>query len=177
MAAIKTAPLQELPAVLENAKAAGRIPLLLDASKAKVDTFFQYSNGQLLEGKWLVKLQIDKKPEEEIKEYMRGKLVNAMKYGQVLAIAMTNTAANLAGYFDPAYFPQEVFTDQAAFLKEENFMKVTRKPDTADTAGLFIVHKDFQVLVTSHFAVEDATEFLADSLPLSSMDIIGIQSD
>jgi len=43
--------------------------------------------------------------------------------------------------------------------------------------GVFIVHRDFRVVVCSHFKVDDYEEFLARALPLDKLQAILVTGD
>merc|ERR1711971_119545 len=101
---------------------------------------------------------------------MRKKLVNAMKYGKVLVIAMQNSAADIIGSYNakdsfpvPDVFIPKRIVDKAVwslFVKDEDMVY----PNT--NVKIFVVKEGFQVVVTSQFPIEDYKEFLETAIPL-----------
>jgi len=103
-------------------------------------------------------------------EEMRQKLVNSMKFGKTLVIAMQSSAADIVESYngkDTFPVPEVFIPDQICnesvwkqFVKEEDM----HYPNT--NVKIFIVKPEFQVVLTSQFSVEDYSDFLENALPL-----------
>ena len=94
----------------------GRTALLVDNSADKVvDTFFLYRPVQVLEAKRMImEERMGRCNRAQLLEQARLKLVNAMRYGQVLYVRMSTTAcAFKTTYNGPTTLPLALF-DQAA---------------------------------------------------------------
>merc|ERR1711977_690370 len=144
----------------------GKTPLLLDQTENKVmDTFFQYQNAQIVEAKKLIMQGRTPDGLAEVLDEARMQLVRSMGRGYTLYVRMTNSAADFRGkYNNPEMFPIEVM-DRAVVegaLEEE----ITEQGNHPLAGVVRDVHKEFNVVVCSHFKVEDYEEFLSKSIPL-----------
>merc|ERR1711918_295930 len=115
-------------------------------------------------------------------EESRTLLVRAMARGHTLYLRMTNCAADIIkSYQDPDTLPLEVWDrgvvgpvlDQDIFDPADCPLKaVVRMDDFFDYEmgqNSFYVHKDFNVVVCSHFAPEEYEEYLTRALPLDKL--------
>ena len=154
-------------AIWKNEK---KTPLILNES-GLMDRFFLHRDVNVIDAKSLfLKEKMQNIPHETVMEEMRSKLVNSMKFGKTLVIAMQNSAADIIGSYSgsstfpvPEVFMPDRITDESVwslFVKEQDMIY----PNT--NVKIFIVKPEFQVVVTSQFPVEDYQEFLDNALPL-----------
>lgn len=180
---IQTILLTQLVETIKNAVDNGKTPLIIDPSEdGKVDTFFSYSGGMILDGK---KMGIDKSmrkiPVQVLMDEARKKLVSSLKFGVPLIIAMTQSVTDFATTFtDEAcknnniteldfqdnkrkFFPSEVFNNAGKnLLSEENLNFLFREEDKADMQGFTMCRNPdgFYVCLTTKFQVENFEEYL-----------------
>lgn len=186
------ASMTELTLAMNAAEAEGKTPLLLDHTEQKaVDTFFHYSshNPQVIEGKKLIMQGRDAAGLAEVMEESRGLLVRAMARGYTLYLRMTNCAADVIGkYQDPKALPIEVWDrlivnqvrDEDLCDHEEHPLRaVVTEDDCAEYSSVnyFGVHKEFRVVICSHFSEEDYGEFLERALPMEKLQAICITGE
>jgi len=180
--------LPEMPKALLKAESEGKTPLLLDQTGHHgVDTFYSYQLAQVIEGKKLVMQGRDPAGLAQVMEESRTLLVRAMAKGYTLYLRMTNCAADLIGKYDQAdTLPAQVWhhdvvkqvLDQDLFeMADHPLNAVIRDADCEEYGGrgMFFVHKDFRVIVCSHFSPEDYEEFLTRALPLDKMQAIIVE--
>ena len=159
-----TIPLPQMTDKIDEAVNAGFTPLVCDPSGSKVDTFFSYSNGIVLDAKE-ASLKLAKKEitVEEALEKCRSKLAPAMKRGETLVVAMTNNSPSFStDLSSETEFPAaELFKGAGKGIATEEWAtKLFRESDTADSAGLALANPDFKVVLTTQFQPDDINEFL-----------------
>lgn len=93
--------LTDLEMAIEKALNEGLTPLIVDNSEDnKVDTYFSYGNGFLLDSKKLgLDRSMKKVPLKDLMEEARAKLVSSLRYGNRLIIAMTKSCTDFNGVF------------------------------------------------------------------------------
>lgn len=163
--------IQELPAALADARRWSKTPLFLCSGKVSVvDTFFQYQSATLVDAKWILS-KVDVKKElsvSDVREEVRKRLIAALKFGQPIHIAMSNSAVTLkAKYCSDAEFPEGLFNNELWFTKEVH-SKIVRESDLTDWPGAFpgaMKGTESYSFVTSDFSLESAREFLPAVLP------------
>lgn len=174
--------LVQLTETIDKVVAAGFTPMLVDDSEDnKVDTFFSYRSVSVLDGK---KLGLDKSMRgvslEECMEEARDRLVSALKYGNLLMIAMMGSVTDFNTTFtdecelcqnpdsgldfsnNKAYFPQEVFRNAGKNLvKDEWIERLFRDKDREDTNGIAVARApdEFRVILSTRFSPEDFEEY------------------
>ena len=175
--------LQDLEIAVEHATELGLTPLIIDNSEDnKVDTFYSYGNGVILDSK---KLGLDrsmrKVPLADLMEEARSKLVCALRYGNRLVIAMTKAVTDWNGVFTDESeecqkaennvdiggpngrmcFPMEVFNNAGKALVETKYLDALYR-DSEKENGFPVVRdpEKFRVIVTTQFSPEDFEEFL-----------------
>lgn len=180
------ATLPEMPKAIKKAQDEGLTPLILDQTPHKaVDTFYSYQMAQVVEGKKLVMQGRDPAGLAQVMEESRQLLLRAMAKGFTLYLRMTNCAADIvSSYQDPKKLPVEVWDHSEVrkvlgenLVEEDSPLKGVVDEDACfdhdmGSKDYFQVHKDFHVVVCSHFEVEDYEEFLARALPLDRMQAI-----
>ena len=174
----------ELKVVLTRAEEGGRTPLLLDHTEHKaVDSFYSYQMAQVIEGKKLVMQGRTAEGLAQVMEESRQLLVRAMERGFTLYLRMTNCAADIIkSYKDESSLPVEVWDRQEVaevvgkniFEVPDSKLKQVMRTEECDGMDFFPVHKEFRVVVCSHFEEHDYQEFLAHALPLEKMQPIVI---
>jgi len=182
--------LTEIVDAIDVAVEMGFTPLIVDSSEDnKVNTFFSYGNGILLDSK---KLGLDKSmrnvPLKELMYQARKSLVNAMKYGNSLIIAMTKAVTDFNGIFtdesiesqnpenmvDITYgndktkmcFPLEVFNQGGIALANENNPYINalfRDEDKEQGIAFCRESEKFKVIITTQFEKDDFESFLFDN--------------
>ena len=172
-----TIPLVDLVKTIELAVSKGKTPLVIDSSEEdKVNTFYTYQSVVMLDGK---KMGLDKSlrkiPVQDIMEDARAKLVQALKLGQPLVIALTKSVTDFAQTFiDEAasangtlnmsqgkYFPLEVFKNAGRGLVSQEYLDALFRNHEKDQG--FAVSRSpetFRVIITSQFLTEDFDEYL-----------------
>ena len=95
-------PLTKLLEAIEWSLKAGLTPFILDDSEDnKVDTFFSYQSASILDGKKMgLDVTMKKVPIEEVMEGARKSIVAALKYGNILVVALTQSATDFATKFN-----------------------------------------------------------------------------
>ena len=178
----KTFKLTELENAIEHAVALRLTPLIIDDSEDnKVDTYMSYGNGVLLDAK---KLGLDRSmrsvPLNQLMNEAREKLVNALRYGNRLVVAMTKSCTDFVGVFtdesleaqkeendvdlrdDRSCFPSEVFRGAGRALIDDKWLEKLFR-DEEKEQGKFALARDpekFCTVCTTQFSVEDFEEFL-----------------
>jgi len=183
------ATLPEMPKAMKKAEAAGLTPLILDNTPQKaVDTFYSYQGAQVIEGKKLVMQGRTPDGLAQVMQECKALMLRAMARGYTLYLRMTNCAADVKdSYQNPNTLPLEVW-DRALVNRVlgENLLDMEDSPLRAVVTeddcyeydmgrGMFFVHKDFRVVICSHFEVEDYEEFLTRALPMERLQAIRIQ--
>jgi hypothetical protein len=183
---------------MNRAHQLGKTPLLIDTADKVCDTFFSYQASLVLEAKKLVLDCVQKRQtREQALEHCRTQLVSAMRYGQTLYVRLADSACDFNSQFSSEdAFPLAVFDRECVAALQEYregtgsnlwqaphpLARVLREGDL--TQGIFqprFAHKaresdgsvtGFEVVVCTQFASEDVLGFLADSLPMSSLQAI-----
>lgn len=184
---VKMIPMTKLMVAANRALLAGRCLLVLDPSE-RMNTFMGYQFAQTIDAKmYLMQKVRGEKTVPEIMEDLRLRLVTALKTGQLLWVAMTNSATDFKEQFAGPSFPPEVF-DPVAIKKEEVLNKFVK--DSEKQHGFFNAQfpdltrlspkriDGFRTIVTSQFQVEDYQDFLKNALPLfEEMEVRVIQPE
>jgi hypothetical protein len=173
--------LTDLQIAVDKAVELGLTPLVIDNSEDnKVDTFYSYGNGVLLDSK---KLGLDrtmrKVPLADLMEEARSKLVSALRYGNNLVIVMTKAVTDWNGVFTDESeecqkdennvdikdgrmcFPLEVFNNAGLALTQSKYTDHLYR-DGEKESGFAVVRdpEKFRVILTTQFTPEDFEEFL-----------------
>lgn len=173
---------KELVTALHDALKWKKTPLFICNEKASVvDTYFAHQSCSLIDAKWILnKVDLVKELDvPQVREQIRLRLVTALKFGQAIHIAMSNSAVTLGPkYCSESEFPEALFK-QGEWFKRENYEKVIREADLADWPGAFPGRmKDggpSYAFVTSDLSLESARKYLPDVLPhFDSMAVIEI---
>jgi len=176
---------KETQQALSDAVRFRRTPLFVCNGKAStVDTFFSYQACSLIDAKWILhKVSITKELEvPAMREELRKRLVGALKFGQPVHIAMSNSAVPLREWYCSVdEFPEALFKLEHWFQKE-NYSKVIREADLKDWPGAFPGRmRDDSAsfpFITTDFFMESAKEYLPPVLPhFESMAIIEIDPE
>jgi len=175
-------PITALEPALARVAAAGKTALLLDGTGERVtDMYFTYSEATVIEAKRVITdVRMAGVEVEAVREGLRQQLVHAMRWGHLLVLRMSNTAADFCGsYCAPETFPTQLF--EAGTLpagkdaaKDVVFAKVLRPADTGGGCGPLPVPPQFSVVVTSTFKPANYEALLQDSLPLQHLQPIEI---
>eukprot|EP00900_Chrysochromulina_parva_P010080 jgi/Chrpa1/19073/Chrysochromulina_OHIO_Genome00010239-RA len=115
----------------------------------------------------------------QIREAARRSFVNAMRYGQILLVRMSNTAARFKGrYSDPKTFPLAIFDHEIVdglmrqysgaasdnlYQSSHPLAACLREDDTEH--GFFTVRQGFEVVVSTHFARDTFAGYLENWAP------------
>lgn len=171
----KTIDLTALQIEIDAAVANGKTPLIVDNSEEdKVNTFFQYGSGKMIDGK---KMGLDKTmkkiPVADIMEDARANLSSCLKLGVPLYIAMTKSMTDFKSTFtdtvakanhglgDGMFLPIEMFDKAGKGLLEEEYLNGIMRESERDQG--FAVCRDpdgFYIVLTTQFSPEDFEEFL-----------------
>lgn len=165
-----TCTLKDLATRLKEARSVGRMALVLSSGLAEVETFMTYQVGSIIDCKLLLsEVFIGKsKTKDEAREELRKTLGGSMNCGgftRPLHVRLANSAFDWNNFCGEG-FPREVFsatlwTIQHAF--ELGFF------DAGQKVNLEIEDekkwKDFQIILTSTFDLDQANEFLFDKIP------------
>ena len=172
---------------LARVRASGqRTPLIVDASEHHVcDTFFTYRHAQFVEAKALFLRERNGTPREELMEELRCHLVNAMRHGHILYVRLGSSACDFVGtYHGRDTFPLEVFHAPTIaslgrlaedgvnlFESDHPLAAVLRESDPGCQHGVFVLKPGFEVVVCTHFGVDDYADFLFldGRLPMDEM--------
>ena len=158
----------------------GRTPLLVDEdASCPCDVYFKYRSAVQLDAKKMtLDVSMGRSTLSEALEEARLLLVRAMRHGLTLYVALGNSAPDFCGLFcDPAFFPRAVFDraavtalcDHAAGLDlngSEDPFALALRPSDCRQADTFCVNAGFEVIVCSHFKLEDFESFLCGRLPM-----------
>jgi len=163
---------KDLNKALSDAVKWQKTPLFVCNGKGSVvDTFFAYQACSLIDAKWILnKVDIVKEfSVQQMREQIRARLVSALKFGQPIHIAMSNSAVTLKSkYCSDAEFPESLFRLES-WLKREEYSKVVRKEDLDDWPGAFPgrMRDDCASysFVTTDMSLESAREYLPAALP------------
>lgn len=161
---------------------AGLTPLVLDPSEDnKVDTFFSYQSASVLDGKKMgLDVSMRNVPIEQVMEEARQSLVAALKFGNILVIAMTQSATDFATKFNDTseavtsspldlsdgkkYLPLETFANGGRGLLEEEMLNALWREEDKDQGIVFARDPEkFHCVITSRFGEEDFEEFLFEN--------------
>jgi hypothetical protein len=155
--------LQGMPAAIDAAIEAGLTPFIVDRSADhKVDTFFKYGGGTLIDAK-AASLKVARKDItiEESQSNLNKSLSWALSTGGQIIFACQQASPNMSDLCH-AGFPKEVFgkagkdvcneVHAAAIITDEDAEKLA-------TGGIKIANPKFTLLVTSWFEVNDVDDF------------------
>jgi hypothetical protein len=175
-------PLTKMPEAVEWSLKAGLTPMILDDSEDnKVDTFYSYQSAIVLDGKKMgLDMTINKVPIEEVMEDARKKLVAALKHGNFLVVALTQSAADFATKFNDdsepvkasgldfsdgkKYLPLATFANGGRGLVAEEMLQSLWRDEDKEQGIVCARDPDsFHVIVTSRFSAEDFEEFLFEN--------------
>ena len=172
-----TIPLTDLQDTIRLAIGKGKTPLVIDNSEEdKVNTFFTYQSATMLDGK---KMGLDKTlkkiPVQDIMDDARKKLVQALKFGQPLVIALTKSVTDFALTFTDEvagangsldlqagkYIPIELFKNAGRNCVSTEYLEALFRSEDKDQGMAISRNPDgFHVIITSQFAPEDYDEYL-----------------
>lgn len=178
----------KLPQLLDAAEAiikSGKTPLFLDNEEGTVMTFFSYGQGSLVDCKAIALAKMRGSSTEAEVEKARGRVVDCLKSGQTLVLALTNSAPMFKSKIcEPTTLPIEIF-DPVEFAKDEVWRKLLRHDDPSASPTLWPekhtdflreIHADFKVVLVSAFKREDVEEFLGEEVPLDKCQIIEVHN-
>lgn len=168
---------------LARARALGaKTPLLVDTSEHHaVDSYFTYRHAVFVEAKALFLRERTGTPRAELMEELRCALVNAMRHGLTLYVRLANGACDFVNTYSAAdTWPLDVFdaptvgqlgafADEGRNLAESShpLAAVLRSDDLQH--GVFVPKKGFEVVVCTHFKLDDYADFLDGRLPMGRM--------
>eukprot|EP00933_Yihiella_yeosuensis_P037395 TRINITY_DN31317_c0_g1_i1.p1 TRINITY_DN31317_c0_g1~~TRINITY_DN31317_c0_g1_i1.p1 ORF type:complete len:480 (+),score=120.63 TRINITY_DN31317_c0_g1_i1:97-1440(+) len=156
---------------INEAASLGRNVLILSNEKTEVETFLQYRNNILIDCREIIGgLYVKKdKKEEEVKAELKQKLTTAMNssgFCKQIHIRFHTTACDFQKLCFEG-FPDDVFASKAVWTIEKAFSMGFF--DSSHKFNLEVEDekkwKDFQLILTSHFSLEKANEFLIDKIP------------
>ena len=174
-----------LEALARSRRLRRRTALLIDSTTNRaVDTFFMYRPTQVIEAKMMVMDEHQgKRSLAQIREAARRSFVNAMRYGQILLVRMSNTAARFKDrYSDPKTFPLAIFDHEIVdglmrqysgaagdnlYQSSHPLAACLREDDTDH--GFFTVRQGFEVVVSTHFARDSFAGYLENCLPMEKL--------
>ena len=175
-------PLTKMMEAIDWCLKAGLTPLVLDNSEDnKVDTFFSYQSASVLDGKKMgLDVSMRSVPIEQVMEEARQRLVAALKFGNTLVIAMTQSATDFATKFNDTseavqsstldfsdgkkYLPLETFANGGrGLLKEEMLHALWRDEDKEQGIVFARDPEKFYCVITSRFGEDDFEEFLFEN--------------
>jgi hypothetical protein len=153
---------------------------LLACSHA-VDSYFTYRHAVFVEAKALFLRERTGTPRAELMEELRCALVNAMRHGLTLYVRLANGACDFVNTYSAAdTWPLDVFdaptvgqlgafADEGRNLAESShpLAAVLRSDDLQH--GVFVPKKGFEVVVCTHFKLDDYADFLDGRLPMGRM--------
>ena len=186
-------------AAIERARLEGKTPLLVDNSQDRViDVFFSYQRSQVLEAKMLPVDERQGMARSAVLERVRGQLVKAMRFGQVLYIRLSNSACDFCNkYSGPDTLPLQVFDNEE--VVRLNRLYGSGAGDSADEGvhavehsvganlwgssspfaavlreedtdrGVFVPRRGFEVVLCTTFGTDDFAEFLESKLPMEAL--------
>lgn len=175
-------PLTKMLEAIEWSLKAKLTPLVLDDSEDnKVDTFFSYQSASVLDGK---KMGLDVSmrgiPIETVMEEARQRLVAALKYGNILVVALTQSATDFATKFNDTseevvnssldfsegkkYLPLETFVNGGRGLLQEEMLNALWREEDKEQGIVFARDPEkFHCVITSRFSAEDFEEYLFEN--------------
>lgn len=175
-------PMKDLEDAMEEAFKKGKTPLILDdVDKGnRVEAFFTYSGGHIVEAKKMIMEKAkDKRPVEDILSEVRDKMFSGrcFQHGNKLIFRMANSAADIKGTFNNEVFPSLVLLDAVevkkcigdpdAFKGSPLFKMCVTDEERMDL--IMGIHEKFRTVVISHFKEDNYEEFLKEMLPLDKM--------
>jgi len=182
--------LTELQESLMQARLKGKTPLIIDNTpQHRVEVYFSYSEAHIIECKKMIMDKVKGTPLSEILEEEARRMVSAarcFKLGRTVLFRMANTACDLQMMFNSPTFPSRAMLDRVALddlCGEENVGKVADSPfakmASCDDERLefeaYGIHKDFQVVLLTHFTEEEYEHYLKEAIPLHLMQPIAPQ--
>lgn len=172
-------PLTKMPEAIEWSLKAGLTPLILDDSEdTQVETFYSYQSASILDAKKMGLDVIQKGvPIETVMEEARQRLVAALKYGNILVIAMMQGATDFESKFNDdsepvksspldlsdgkKYLPLETFVNGGRGLLKDEMLNALWRDEDKDQGIVFARDPEkFYCVITSRFSAEDFEEFL-----------------
>lgn len=175
-------PLTKMLDAIEWSLKAGLTPFILDDSEDnKVDTFFSYQSASILDGKKMgLDVTIKKVPIEEVMEEARKSIVAALKFGNILCVALTQAATDFATKFNDkaepctsspldltdgkSYLPLELFVNGGRELIKEEWLNALFRDEDKEQGFAFARDPEkFYTVVTSRFSQDDYKEFLFEN--------------
>eukprot|EP00316_Scyphosphaera_apsteinii_P023708 CAMPEP_0119299544 /NCGR_PEP_ID=MMETSP1333-20130426/1624_1 /TAXON_ID=418940 /ORGANISM="Scyphosphaera apsteinii, Strain RCC1455" /LENGTH=338 /DNA_ID=CAMNT_0007301007 /DNA_START=48 /DNA_END=1066 /DNA_ORIENTATION=+ len=176
-----------LSEAIARARQRGRTVLLVDNSAHKViDTFYQHRCAQVIEAKKMVMdVSTGARSHQAVMDEARAKLVNAMRYGHTMYFRLSNTACPFSNKFSsPTQLPLALFDQQVVadlfdrycaedsnlFGADHALAQVLLESDTED--GIFRPRRGFEVVLCTHFGLDDYEHFLARCLPMNKLQAI-----
>ena len=149
--------------------------LVCNGHAKEADTFLTYSAYVQIDAKWVMGETMIRKSIsiEDMREDLRRRVVNAMKHGLPVHIAMANTAVAFNSTFCAELtFPRSVFNfgmfrGDPEGREPGEYKSIIRESDLEDWPGSFPgrMKDGFYVVVTTDFDLESAREFLPAALP------------
>lgn len=172
----------DIEETLIAAFATGLTPLIIDTSPdEKLCTYYNYQPDViLLECKNMI-LEYSRLPLVKCLESARQRLVNAMKFGKLLALRMGSSAPDFKNTFHDgclhpnelptvllpgqpqpqAYFPREVLINAGKPLKSDGWAdKIFREEDMKPHKNFALCRDTFRVCLISQLKLEDIDEYL-----------------
>lgn len=154
--------LRELPLALSAAHDFGKVGLVVANGLEEVERYLLYSCEGLIDGKQLIGEVFIKKNQslEEAKEMLRDLLLSSMEthgVGVSLHIRMGDSACDLQRFCGDGMFPAEVFGGPQRWSNEEVLRHFPH-------SGISL-QKDFQLVISTRFNLEDCRLHLADKIP------------
>eukprot|EP00435_Cladocopium_sp_Y103_P028544 s709_g7.t1 len=154
--------LRELPLALSAAHDFGKVGLVVANGLEEVERYLLYSCEGLIDGKQLIGEVFIKKNQslEEAKEMLRDLLLSSMEthgVGVSLHIRMGDSACDLQRFCADSMFPAQVFGGPQRWSNEEVLRHFPH-------SGISL-QKDFQLVISTRFNLEDCRLHLADKIP------------
>lgn len=161
---------RDLKEAMDRAQKAGRMILVLASGKPQVETFFQYQTNSAVDCKKMIaEMHVQKsKTKDEARMEASERLKGAMHYmgfSKPLWIRMSNSAFDWVN-FCTEEFPADVFSGSLWSLDHAHECGLlTDSQKFALSIDDEKKWKDFVVIITSEFNLEQANEYLFDKIP------------
>jgi len=170
--------LTEMPQAVDAAVAAGLTPLVVD-QKGNHDTFYSYNSVMIDSKKMGLDRSLKKVPLKDLMEEARQKLVGALRYGNIVVIAMTKAVTDFNGVFTDdseeaqkaeneidfndgkMYFPRAALERAGRDLVQDKYLEGLYRDEDRESKMAICRDPDaFRVIITSMFEPADFEEFL-----------------
>ncbi|KAJ1447534.1 hypothetical protein M885DRAFT_542415 [Pelagophyceae sp. CCMP2097] len=164
--------LTDLPAKLDEARALGKTPLILDEF-GNADKYFGYSGSFHVvdAAKKAAAVSVAKEPSDAVLDSMRLQVVHSMRTGIGLVVACFKAAPTFSELSGNGTFPRTLFVEGGkAFINVEGEFgapsdnaatsALFRKNDPEPNSDVAVCLASFHVVVTSQFASNDVDAFL-----------------